>query len=253
MHLDETYDLGSVGKWLNTHSSFGPPLEYKVSDKGELLVRGGSGFAGYYKEEKTEVNKDYKGWFRTGDMMKVTNQNELVYIDRLEDIRPLSIGESFAPQFIENRLRFSTFIRDAITILDGNKLSVAALININAATVGPWAEHRKIRYTTFTDLSQNSKVRELIKIEIEKINHFLPEKLKIKFFINLPKELDPDEDELTQTQKLRRCFLEQKYATFISAISKGETEFKAEVPIKYRDGRNSVLSTTVYINDLIQE
>jgi len=127
---------------------------------------------------------------------------------------------------------------------------VGAFINIDANTLGPWAEERKIAYSTFTDLSQNEKIRELIKSEIEKVNYFLPEESRVKRFINLPKELDPDEDELTRSRKIRRDFLENKYANFVSAIYGGKAEFEAEVPVKYQDGRTGVLKTKVYINDL---
>jgi long-chain acyl-CoA synthetase len=249
IQVGETHDLETMGKWLTTHSLFGPPLEYRIVDNGELLVRGGSGFSGYYKEDLSAATNSGERWFHTGDMVKITPSNELVCIDRVDDVRRLSIGQYFAPQVIENRLRRSTFIKDAMTVLDQDKLFVAALINIDASALRPWAEHNKIRYRTFTDLSQNVSVRELIKAEIGRINGRFPEELKIKRFINLPKELDPDEDELTQTHKLRRRFLEEKYAAFVSAIRNGEMQFRAKVPIKYRDGRSSVLDTTVYINE----
>jgi long-chain acyl-CoA synthetase len=137
-----------------------------------------------------------------------------------------------------------------MTIGDQDKPFVAAMLNIDASTLGPWAEQRRIGYTTFTDLSQNKSIRDLIKSEIEKVNSFLPEGSKVKRFIDFPKELDPDEDELTRSRKLRRDFLEKKYARFISAIYGGEMEFKAEVPVKYRDGRTGVINATVYVNDL---
>jgi long-chain acyl-CoA synthetase len=180
----------------------------------------------------------------------MTDKKEMVYLDRLEDMRKLSTGHSYPPQFIENRLRFSPFIKEVMTLGDPEKPFVSAMINIDIGTIGPWAEERRIGYTTFTDLSQNPKVRELIQAEIEKINYFLPEGSKVKRFLNLPKELDPDEDELTRSRKIRRSFLEQKYAHFISAIYGGQERFEAEVPVKYQDGRTAVLKTTVYVNDV---
>ena len=140
-----------------------------------------------------------------------------------------------------------------MTLGDKDKPFVSAFINIDIAVLGPWAEQRKIGYTTFTDLSQNEKVREVIREEIEKINYFLPEGSKVLRFIDLPKELDPDEDELTRSRKLRRGFLEKKYADFVSAIYSGQSEFKAEVPVKYQDGRTGILSAMVYVNDLGQK
>jgi len=250
LHQGETYDLETVGKWLPVLPRLGPPLEFKLSDEGELLVRGGSGFAGYYKNPEATNKAMPDGWYHTGDSLHMTDKKEMVYLDRLSDMRQLSTGHSYPPQFIENRLRFSPFIKECMTIGDQDKPFVSAFINIDIGTLGPWAEQRRIGYTTFTDLSQNPKIRELIKGEIEKVNYFLPEGSKVKRFINLPKELDPDEDELTRSRKIRRKFLEQKYADFITAIYDGRTEFRAEVPVKYQDGRAGILSATVYVNDL---
>jgi long-chain acyl-CoA synthetase len=244
----ETYDLETVGKWMPVHPRFGPPLEHKISAEGELLVKGGSGFTGYYKDPEATAKTLVDGYYATGDAVYMTDKNEMVYLDRLKDMRKLSTGHSYPPQFIESRLRFSPFIKEVMTLGDPEKPFVSAMINIDISTIGPWAEERRIGYTTFTDLSQNPKVRELIQGEIEKVNYFLPEGSKVKRFINLPKELDPDEDELTRSRKLRRNFLEQKYAGFISAIYSGKEKFEAEVPVKYQDGRTGVLKTLVHVN-----
>jgi len=228
-------------------------LEYRFTKEGELLVKGGSGFGGYFKDQEATSKKSDDGWLRTGDVLNATGKKELVYLERLVDMRKLSIGHSYPPQFIENRLRFSPFVKDAMTVGDQDKPFVGALINIDAGILGRWAEQRAIGYTTFTDLSQNQKILELIKGEIEKVNSFLPDESKVKRFINLPKELDPDEDELTRSRKLRRGFLEQKYAQFISAIYSEKNEFEAEVPVKYQDGRTGVVNARVYIKDLRKE
>jgi len=252
-HQGESFDVETVGKWYPVLEYFGPPLKYKVTDEGELLVQGGSGFSGYYKNPEATAQATRDGWFLTGDAVHITDKKELVYLDRVKDLRELSTGHSYPPQFIETRLRFSPFIKDAMTLGDKGKPFVAALINIDNSTLGPWAEQRRIGYTTFTDLSQNEKIRSLITEEIEKVNNFLPEESRVKRFINLPKELDPDEDELTRTRKLRRKFLEEKYANFIAAIYEGEQKFQAEVPVKYQDGRTGVINAVVFINDLTME
>ena len=250
LHQGENYDLETVGKWMPVHPRFGPPLEYRVSEEGELLVKGGSGFTGYYKNPEATAKKLIDGYYTTGDSVYMTDKNEMVYLDRLEDMRKLSTGHSYPPQFIENRLRFSPFIKEVMTLGDETKPFVSAMINIDISTVGTWAEQRRIGYTTFTDLSQNEKVRDLIQKEIDRVNYFLPEGSKVKRFINLPKELDPDEDELTRSRKIRRSFLEKKYVDFISAIYQGKVEFQAEVPVKYQDGRTGILRAAVHINDL---
>ena len=250
IHQGDAFDLETVGNPCPIFSKFGPPLEFKVTDEGELLIRGGTGFTGYYKKPEAAEEKTRDGWFCTGDVVSLTEKGDLIYLERIEDMRRLSTGHVYPPQFMENRLRFSPFIKDAMVLGDNEKPFVAAFINIDANTMGSWAEQRNIGYTTFTDLSQNQRIRHLIGTEIEKVNAFLSHASKIRRFINLPKELDPDEDELTRSRKIRRKFLERKYGNFIDAIYGGEKEFWAEVPVKYQDGRIGTVHDKVHINDL---
>lgn len=249
-HQGDSYDLESVGRWLPVLPRLGIPLEYRLTEDGELLVRGGVGFAGYYRNPEATAKKTIDGWYRTEDAVHLTDSGELVYLERTEDMRELAGGHRYPPQFIENRLRFSPFIKDAMTLGDPGKEFVAAFINIDASTLGRWAEQRGIAYTTFTDLSQNPQIRELIRSEIAMVNALMPADSRVKRFVNLPKELDPDEDELTRTRKLRRKHLEQKYVAFVSAIYGGESAFVAKVPVKYQDGRSGELNATVYVNDV---
>ena len=250
IHQGSAYDLETVGSWLPVHPRLGAPIEYRVSEEGELQVRGGIGFSGYYKNPEATAKKLIDGWYRTEDAVHLTERGELVYLERVEDMRQLANGHRYPPQFIENRLRFSPFIKDAMTLGDTDKPFVAAFINIDSSTLGRWAEQRGIGYTSFTDLSQNPAIRELIRQELSTVNDLLPEGSRVRRFINLPKELDPDEDELTRSRKLRRKHLEQKYVIFIDAIYSGAQEFSAAIPIKYQDGRTGTLNATVYVNDL---
>jgi long-chain acyl-CoA synthetase len=252
-HQGDKFDVETVGTWYRVLEIFGPPLQYKVTEEGELLVKGGSGFSGYFKNPEATAQAMQDGWFKTGDAVYVTKKNELVYQDRVKDLRELATGHSYPPQYIESRLRFSPFIKDIMTIGDRKKPFVTALVNIDLGTLGSWAEQRRIGYTTFTDLSQNENIRSLIQEEIMKVNKFLPEGSKVKRFVNLPKELDPDEDELTRTRKLRRNFLEEKYAYFIEAMYGGTKQFQAEIPVTYQDGRSGVIEADVYVNDLETE
>ena len=249
-HQGSAYDLETVGNWLQVHPKLGTPLESKVTDDGELLVRGGVGFAGYYKNPEATAKKLSDGWYRTEDAVHLTDKVKLVYLDRVEDMRRLSTGHRYPPQFIENRLRFSPFIKDAMTLGDDTKPFVAALININANTPGRWAEQNGVAFTTFADLSQNARIHELIRTELQGVNALLPEGSRLRRFVNFPKELDPDEDELTRTRKLRRKYLEQKYASFITAIYDGSTHVTAEIPIKYQDGRVGRLNAIVHAIDV---
>lgn len=250
IHQGESYDLESVGTWLPVFPKLGRPLEHRITPDGELLVRGGAGFAGYYKNTEASAKKLVDGWYRMEDAVHLTPKGELVYLERLDDMRELATGHRYPPQFIENRLRFSPFIRDAMTLGDREKPFVAALINIDATTLGRWAEQRGVAYTTFTDLSQNPEIRELIRREIAAVNRLLPEPSRVLRFMNFPKELDPDEDELTRTRKLRRGYLEQKYAAFIAALYWGEKQVSTEIAVTYQDGRAGRMAVTVHANDV---
>jgi len=246
----EQYDIETIGTTMPIHPSFGQQIELRVNDNGELLLRGGTGFAGYYKDPDKTSEILYEGWYHTGDCVTIRDNGGIVYLDRIKDMRTLSTGTKFPPQFIETRLRFSPFIKDAICLGDEKKPFVAALMNIDAETVGRWAEQRGIAYSTFPDLSQNAAVCELIRQEISKVNQDLFDDAKVKRFVNLPKELDPDEAELTRTRKLRRSFLEERYGGITEAIYRGETEFVTEVPVKYRDGRGGKVTATTKIVEL---
>jgi long-chain acyl-CoA synthetase len=137
-----------------------------------------------------------------------------------------------------------------MTLGDDTKPFVAALININAVTLGRWAEQNGVAFTTFADLSQNARILELIARELRHVNALLPEGSRIRRFVDFPKELDPDEDELTRTRKLRRKYLEQKYASFIDAIYGGKSQVTAEIPVKYQDGRIGRLNAVVQVVDV---
>ncbi|MBU2648689.1 AMP-binding protein, partial [bacterium] len=249
-HQGASFDLETVGGWYGVHPKLGSPLEWKFSDKGELLVKGGSGFNGYYKKPEATAEAVVDGWYHTGDAVNITDKNEVVYLDRLSDMRRLSTGHSYPPQFIETRLRFSPYIKEVMTLGNEERPFVSAFINIDADILGIWAEKQRIGYTTYTDLSQNPEICRLIKTEIERINYFLADGSKVKRFINLPKELDPDEDELTRSRKLRRKFLEQKYERFITAIYNGEEAFEASIPVKYQDGKTGILNAVVRVNSV---
>ena len=242
-HKGDKFDLETMGSWFHSHPAFGPPVEWKLGDKGELLIRGGAGFAGYFKNPEASAEKMADGWFRSGDAVHMREDGELVFLDRVSDLRSLSSGHFFPPQFIEIRLRFSPYIKDVIVIGDETKPFVSALINIDAEITGRWAEKKGLAYSTFPDLSQMPQICDLIRQEIERVNQFLEEKSRVKKFVNLPKELDPDEAELTRTRKLRRDFIENRYADLIKALYGDQKEFATEVPVKYRDGRTGVVKT----------
>lgn len=249
MHQGERYDLETVGHWVQAHPQAGPALQWKVSDAGELLVRGGSFFHGYWRREDKTAERIVDGWYMTGDAVSTSDQGELVFLERVDDMRELRSGERFPPQFIETRLRFSAFIKDIMTLGDASRDYIGALINIDMSVVSRWAEERNLAFSTFTDLSQKPEVAELVRGEIERVNRFLPEGSRIRRFANFPKELDPDEGELTRTRKLRREFLEQRYAVLIDALYDGRSEARLEIPVTYQDGRRGTLNARVFVHD----
>ncbi|GAA4401404.1 AMP-dependent synthetase/ligase [Quisquiliibacterium transsilvanicum] len=249
MHQGERYDLETVGHWLVAHPEAGLALEWKVSDSDELLVRGGSFFGGYWRREDKTAERISDGWYLTGDAVSVTESGELVFLERVDDLRRLRSGERFPPQFIETRLRFSPFIKDIMILGDERRDYIAALINIDFSVVSRWAEDRNIGFSTFADLSQKEDVAQLIRAEIERVNQFLPEHSRVRRFANFPKELDPDEGELTRTRKLRREFLEERYAALVDGLYDGRSEVHLEIPVTYQDGRKGTLAATVRLHD----
>ena len=250
MHQGERYDLETVGHWLVAHPEAGPPLEWQVSDSDELLVRGGSFFAGYWRRDDKPAERVRDGWYLTGDAVSVTDSGELVFLERVDDLRRLRSGERFPPQFIETRLRFSPFIKDIMILGDEGRDYIAALINIDFSVVSRWAEDRNIGFSTFSDLSQKEDVAQLVRAEIERVNQFLPEHSRVRRFANFPKELDPDEGELTRSRKLRREFLEERYAALVDGLYAGSSEVRLEIPVTYQDGRKGMLAATVRLNDV---
>ena len=158
---------------------------------------------------------------------------ELVYLDRVEHLVKLASGHPYPPQFIETRLRFSPFIKDVMVLGDATRPWVGALINIDMAVTSRWAEERRIAFSTFTDLSQRPEVRQLVQGEIRRINKLLPESSRVVRFANFPKELDPDEGELTRTRKLRREFLEVRYRALIDGLYADATDVACDIAVTY--------------------
>ena len=249
-HRGERYDLETVGPLLTVAPDFGAPLESKVDDGGELLLRGGTGFLGYWNKPEKTAALDRDGWFASGDAVRFSDRGEIVFLDRVEHLVKLSSGHAYPPQFIETRLRFSPFIKDVMVLGDATRPWVAALVNIDMGVASRWAEERRIAFSTFTDLSQRPEIRALVRGEIARINGFLPQGSRVVRFANFPKELDADEGELTRTRKLRREFLEQRYRVLIDGLYAGETDIDCQIAVTYQDGRQGVLRAKVVGTDV---
>ncbi len=230
-----------------------PGVEVRLSPEGEILVKGDNIFSGYYKNLEATREKIRDSWYYTGDFGYIDDDRHLVVIDRMEDLKQLKGGRNFSPQFAEIRLRFCPYIKDALVIGSEDKDDVTAIINIDLENVGRWAEAKRVPYTTFTDLSQKPEVIELIKKDIRRINKFLPEWSRIRKFVNLHKEFDADEAELTRTRKLRRTFVESRYSDLITALYGKDREYNVEASVTYRDGRKGLIKTAIQINQVEEE
>jgi len=225
-----------------------PGGEIRLSDEGEIIVRGSSLFSGYYKSSEDIEEKLKNGWYYSGDYGYITEDGHLVVIDRMSELREFSGGRKLSTQYVETRLRFSPYIKDIFVVGRRDKDYVAAIVNIDMDNAAHWAEARRIAYTGFADLSQRQEVIELIRKEIQVLNMSLPGWARVHKFANLHREFDPDEAELTRTRKVRRTFVEKRYKELIDALYGETTELAVEAPITYRDGRKETMETVIKIN-----
>jgi long-chain acyl-CoA synthetase len=240
---DGEADPNSVGRVC-------PGMDVRIDrSSSEVLVRSPAMFDGYYKQpEATAGTITVDGWLRTGDAGFLDPRGHLVIIDRVKDVGKLGDGSPFAPQFLENKLKFSPYITEAVAF-GHERPFVATMIVINVETVGNWAERRGIAYTSFQDLSANPQVRELVRTEIRKCNAGLPPASRIRRFLLLNKQLDADDNEITRTRKIRRRFISDKYAAVIDALYAGQSDVELVADITFEDGRKSTIRSNVRIDD----
>ena len=234
----------------NTVGPPGPGVEVRIADNGEVLVRGANVFLGYHKQpEATREAIDAEGWFHTGDAGFIDPQGHLAIIDRAKDVGKLADGTPFAPQFVENKLKFSPYIGEAISF-GNDRDRVTAMIAIALAPVGNWAERQGLAYGGYQDLTQKSEVRNLIRAEIEKCNQGLLESTRVRRFLLLAKDFDADDAEITRTRKLRRRVIAEKYAAVIDALYGGATETEIATEVTYENGQRATVRSRVTIEDI---
>ena len=224
--------------------------EVKISPDGELIFRQPGLFLGYHKNPDKTNAVLKNGWFHSGDRGFMREDGHIVFTDRLQDLIKLDTGETLAPQKIESRLRFSPYIKDAWVLTGPQGAYVSAIIIINYNTVSRWAGHKRVAFTSFAELSQAPEVYELVRQDIDRVNQTLPAAARVKKYINLHKELDPDEGELTRNRKLRKTFLAQRYRRLIDAIYTGKTEVPSESHIGHRDGQTRMIAATLRIQSV---
>ncbi len=245
--------ISSHGKGEIDFQSVGRPAsgtEVRLTEEGELLVRSECIFSEYYKDPEKTAVVVVDGWCHTGDAVHINENGHLIFLDRLEHMGELVSGTKYAPQYIEGRLRFSPYIKDAMVIGGKDREFVSAIVNMDFAMVGKWAERKGIPYTTFVDLSQKEEVADLVQQDLMRVNSYLPEAARVKKFVLLHKEFDPDEAELTRTRKLRRDFMEQRYKDLIEAMYGDKDSVIVEAPVTYRDGRKGMVSTAIKVRSV---
>ncbi|MBN2809206.1 MAG: AMP-binding protein [Deltaproteobacteria bacterium] len=235
-HWEGDVDSASVGKPL-------PGTEIKISAAGEILVRTPVLFPGYYND-KAAAGTSRDGWLHSGDAGYFNDRGHLVVVDRLHDFIMLPDGTRIAPQFIENKLKFSPYIKEAVVIGAGREY-LAALISVDFETVGQWAASRRLAFTDYADLVAVPAVCEMIKDEVVGLNQSLPASLGK--FILLHKELEPDDGELTWTRKVRRGHVNEKYRAMIKAMYAGFEIIDTEMMVEYQDGRSHSKSIAVKV------
>jgi len=236
---DGDIKLGTVGKPF-------PNTEVRLTETGEVISRSPCVFVGYYKNAEATSQTIRDGWLYSGDAALFDQDGHLIVIDRAKDVTALADSTKFAPQYIENKLKFSPYIKEAVAV-GQDRPYVGAMVNIDMENVGKWAERRQIAYTTYTDLAQKPEVYDLIAQEVERVNRDLPEGTRINKYVLLHKELDPDDEEVTRTRKVRRGFVAKKYAEIIEALYTEAPSVGVTAVITYQDGRQANVRTELAI------
>jgi long-chain acyl-CoA synthetase len=243
LHRAKEVDFDSVGV------VFDETIELRIDKPdangvGEIVTRHPNMFTGYLGVGENPDLRD--GWLHTGDAGYVAKNGRLVVIDRIKDIAETSGGDRFSPQYIENKLKFSPYVAEAV-VLGAGKPHLAAMICIRFPIVSKWAERNRIAFTTYSDLSARPQVLELLRTEVAKVNATLPQAQQLRDFVLLYKELDADDEELTRTRKVRRGVIGQKYGDIIEAIYRGDPAIPVDTTITFQDGTKQRIRTTLTV------
>ena len=239
---------------LNSVGQAAPGIELKIADNGEVLVKGVSVLKEYYKRpDATAEVIDENGYFKTGDAGVLDPDGHLIIIDRAKDVGKMAGGAMFAPNYIENKLKFFPQIKEAVCFGNGKDM-VTAFINIDFEAVGNWAERQGLPYAGYVDLAGKPEVLKMMTECVEKVNADLSTEpgmadTQVHRFLVLHKELDPDDDELTRTRKVRRGFVAEKYAVLLDALYGGKPEQFIETAVKFEDGRTGKVSANLKVLD----
>jgi len=233
--------LQTVGKPM-------PGVDIRIDDSGEILIRSASVIDGYFDDAEASAKALSDGWLRTGDAGYLDEDGHLAVLGRVSEVVRTAAGERYIPNYIENRLKFSQYVRN-VAILGAGRDYLTAIVCIDLEAVGHWAEKRSITYTSYAELSQKPEVLELIQGVVAHVNSLQPEALRIRRFVNLHKDFDADDGEITRTRKLRRNTIEERYGKLIEALYSGMKDVTFEAEITYEDGSKGKLSRVLAIRE----
>jgi long-chain acyl-CoA synthetase len=250
IHRPDDVDFDTVGL------AFDQSIEVRIHEPdkngvGEIVTRHPNMFLGYYKDEAATQKDIHDGWMHTGDAGYINPKGHLVVIDRIRDMATTARGDRFSPQYIENKLKFSPYVAEAV-ILGHQRDYLSAIICIRFPIVSKWAERNRISFTTYSDLSGRPQVYDVIRREVENVNSTLPEPQRIRKFLLLYKELDADDGELTRTRKVRRGVIHEKYGDIIDAVYADQEEIAVDTMITFQDGTKQRIQTRLKVVDLRQ-
>jgi len=245
IHRNGAIDFDTVGEPI-------PGTEIKISEDGEILSKSPAVFLGYYKNPEATAETLSDGWLLSGDAGYFKDNGQLVVIDRVKDVMHLSGGTRFSPQFMENKLKFSPYVKEAVVLGQGRE-AIMAILCIDAEIVGRWAESQLITYTTYQDLAAKDEVYGLLAREVRGINATLPGDTRIARFVLLFKELDADDGELTRTRKVRRKVVAERYGEVIEALYTGAGSVTLTACIQYQDGRTREMCGSMQLMNVEQD
>ena len=229
-----------------------PDTEVRITEEGEIISKSPSVFLGYYKNPEATEKTLKEGWLYSGDKGFIDEDNHLVVFDRTKDVMILSDKSIFSPQYLETRLKFSPYLRDA-WVIGHEKPYMTAVVCIDYQVIGKWADEKKINYTSYPELSQKPEVYDLVEKQIREANKSLKPAAKIHKFVNLYKEFDADDEELTRTRKLRRAFVENRYQNIVKALYENTDTVHMDTTITYEDGRVIHIKTDLAIRAIPEE
>jgi long-chain acyl-CoA synthetase len=239
---DGEVKLHTVGKPL-------PGVEIRIDDNGEIHIKSASVIDGYFDDAESSRKALADGWLHTGDAGYFEPDGHLVVLGRVSEVVHTAAGERYIPNYIENRIKFSQYVRN-VAVLGAGRNDLAAIVCIDQEAVGHWAEERGVSFTSYAELSQRPETYDLVASVLAHVNSLLLEPLRVRRFVNLHKDFDPDDGEITRTRKLRRNVIEERYATLIDALYSGARTVEQDARITYENGETGMIRRTLSVRNV---